>query len=466
MSSISPSSSSLGLTGLASGIDTGAIVTSLMAAASAPKTAITLKQAAAQARQNVLQNIEAKLKTLSDASKDLQSSATWLPSQTASSADPTKVTAQITSGAGPGSYEVGVQNLASSEQHTYAYTPPAADSTIMIGSEPIPVSAGASLDAVVSSVNSDANASVFAVNVNGKLVLAAKTTGASSAFTASGGSIAEDPTKARAGVDANYTVDGQAFTSSSNVVSNGLAGVTLTLSGRTTSDVAVNVGNPGANSALITSKLNAFVSAYNDVVTTVQQATTQKKVPNAASATDASQGTLFGDSGLNAVLDNLRRTVSSAFSPAGATGADPTLLSQLGLSTGAAAASGFSQDSVDGKLTLDTAKLASMLTSNPLGAQRLLGGVTGSTGLAQGMQAVLDPQTQAGGQFDQRITQGTSAISDLATQLASINTRLAAKQAFLTNQFNQMELALGRSQAQGSSLTAQLASLAAQTSSR
>ncbi len=453
------SASSLGLTGLASGVDTSAIVNSLMAVQSLPKTAITLKQAAAQARQNVLQNIEAKLKTLNDASQDLQSSSTWLPSQTASSADPTRITAQITAGAGPGAYQVGIQNLASSEQHSYAYTPPGADSSITIGSETIPVSAGASLDSVVSAVNSDANASVFAVNVNGKLVLAAKTTGVASAFSAAGGSLVEDPTRARAGADANYTVDGQPFTSSSNVVANGLAGVTLTLTGKTTDDVAVTVGNPGPNSTLITTKLNAFVSAYNDVVSTIQQATTQKKVPNPQSATDASQGTLFGDSGLNAVLDNLRRTVTSAFSPAGATPSDPTLLSQIGLSTGAAAASGFNQDSVDGKLTLDTTRLASMLSTNPLGVQRLLGGVTGGAGLAQGMKGVLDPQTIAGGQFDQRISQGSSNISDLASQLTAMNARLAAKQAFLTNQFSQMEVALGRSQQQGSALNARLSSL-------
>lgn len=453
------SSGSLAMTGLASGVDTSAIVNSLMAVASAPKTQITLKQAAAQARQNVLQNIETKLKTLSDAGQDLRSLSTWLPSQSAASADPTKVTAAISAGAGPGGYAIGVQNLATSEQHTYAYAPQGADSSITIGSETIPVAAGATLDSVVSSVNSDANASVFAVNVNGKLVLAAKTTGASSAFTASGGSLVEDPTKTRPGTDANYTVDGQAFTSSSNTVSNGLPGVTLTLVGKTTSDVNVTVGNPGPNADLITSKLKAFTDAYNDVVTTVQQATQQKKVPNPQNATDASQGTLFDDPGLNSLLSNLRNTLGNVFSPSGTAAGDPNLLSQIGLSTGAAAASGFSADSVAGKLTLDTAKLGAMLASNPLGVQRLLGGVSGSSGLAQGMQAILDPETDAGGELDQRISQGQSDISDLASQLTAMNTRLAARQAFLTNQFSQMELALARSQQQGAALSAKLAAL-------
>jgi flagellar hook-associated protein 2 len=454
-------SGALAMSGLASGVDTSAIVNSLMAIASQGKTQIQIKQAAAQARQNALQNVETKLNALSGAATDLRSVATWAPSQSATSADTTRVTAQITSGAGPGGYAVGVQNLATSEQHTYAYTPPATDSTIMIGAEPISVAAGATLDSVVSSVNSDANSPVFAVNVNNKLVLAAKTTGASSAFTASGSSIVEDPTKARAGVDANYTVDGQAFTSSSNTVTNGLAGVSLTLVGKTTSDVTINVSNPGLSADQITAKLKAFATAYNDVVTTIQTLTQQKKVADPQTAADASQGVLFADPGLNALLSNLRTTVGSVFAPAGAGANDPKLLSQIGLSTGAAQASGFSADSVAGKLTLDTAKLSSMIQSNPLGVQRLLGGVTGSGGgLAQSMSTVLDPQVSAGGAFDQRVTNTRSDISDLASQLTSMNTRLAARQAYLTKQFNQMELALSQSQSQGQALQAKLASMA------
>src|SRR5215831_3752313 len=94
-------SSALAMTGLASGVDTSQIVNSLMAVASQPKTQITLKQAAAQARQTALQNIETKLKTLSSAADDLRSAGTWAPAQTAASADSTKVVAQITGGAGP-----------------------------------------------------------------------------------------------------------------------------------------------------------------------------------------------------------------------------------------------------------------------------------------------------------------------------------------------------------------------------
>jgi flagellar hook-associated protein 2 len=458
-------SSSLQLTGLSSGLDTSSIVNSLMAVASLPKTALTIKQDAAQARQALLQQIETQLKTLSSDSTALQSASTWLPSQTASSADTTKVGAQITGGAGPGGYEVGVQNLASSEQHTYAYTPSASDSSLSIGSETLDVPANTSLDSVVATVNSDSNASVFAVNVNGNLVLAAKTTGAASAFTASSSTLVEDPTKARAGTDANYTVDGQPFTSSSNVVTNGLAGVTLTLNGKTSSDVTVTVGNPGPNAAGITAALNSFVSDYNTVVSSIEAATTQVPVPNAQNATDAAQGVLYDDPGLKGLLDTLRSTIGNAFSPAGAGASDPTLLSQIGLSTGAPAASGFNQDSVDGKLTLNATTLQSMLQSDPLGVQRLLGGVTGSDGLAQGISAVLDPETQPGGEFDQRISEGTSDLSDLSNQLSEITERLTARQTFLQNEFSQMEVALAQSQAQGAAIGAKLAALSTPSSS-
>src|SRR5262249_40928536 len=155
-------------------------------------------------------------------------------------------------------------------------------------------------------------------------------------------------------------------------------------------DVSVNVSNPGLNATAVSDKLKAFANAYNDVVTTIQAQTQQKKVTNPQTTADAVQGVLFADPGLNSLLSNLRNTIGGVFPPGGAAPGDPTLLSQIGLATGAAQTSGFSADSVAGKLTLDGAKLASMIQSNPLGVQRLLGGITSSGGgLAQSISSLL-----------------------------------------------------------------------------
>src|SRR5206468_3929638 len=58
--------------------------------------------------------------------------------------------------------------------------------------EPITIAANASVDDVVGAINGDTNAGVFAVDVNGSVVLASTTTGNAGAFTASRATVTED----------------------------------------------------------------------------------------------------------------------------------------------------------------------------------------------------------------------------------------------------------------------------------
>src|SRR5690349_526483 len=87
---------------------------------SAPRANLVLRQTAAQARQDGLNAIKTKLTALSTAGSALSSFLTWGATQSASTSDPTLGSARITAGAGPGSYDVSVTQLATSEQRTYA----------------------------------------------------------------------------------------------------------------------------------------------------------------------------------------------------------------------------------------------------------------------------------------------------------------------------------------------------------
>jgi flagellar hook-associated protein 2 len=436
------------LSGLASGLDTQTIITQLMAAERAPRVHITDHQAADNAKESVVKDIQTKLGALNDATSALASVATWNPVQSMDSSDATKIAVSQLSGSGPGSYNVAVTQLATSDQHTYSYTPPAAASTIAIGSQSIPVAAGATVDDVVSSINSNTSAGVFAVDVNGSLVLAARSTGTANAFAATGSSLAEQTSLARPAQDAQYSVDnGPVQTSSSNVVANGIPGVQMTLKGVTTG-TTISVGNPGVDQGAITQSVKSFIDAYNSALDAIRSATQEQ-----TSSTDPSKGSMYQDTTLTSAMDALRNGISQIFSGIGNPG-NMQLLSDIGISTGATTgSSAYSADSVAGKLTLDTTALTTALTSDPQSVQRLLGAASGVSGFAQSVQSTLKPYTDPGGLLDTVVTSTDSDLRDLADQLTEFDQRMTDQQTILQNQFTALETSLQSLNSQGSSLT-------------
>lgn len=447
------------LSGLASGLDTQSIISQLMAVEEVPRTRITYQQDAASKRQSLLQDLSTKLTSLKDANDDLKSALTWLDTQTVASTDDSKVGVARTAGAPPGGYDVAVTQLASAARSTYAYAPPAADSSLTVYDADgttvratIALSAGATIDDAVSAINSSADAQLYAVNVSGQLVLSAKTTGASSGFSVAG---AGSQVQSVAGQDALFTINSTSYQRSSNTVTDALPGVTLTLKAKTGSDpVGVTVGVPGPDKDGVTTKAKAFVDAYNALVTAARADLSEEAVPNPANIVDAEKGTLHGDSGLSGMLTSLRSAVGSQI--AGMTGT-LTTLADIGISTGAAnTGSTINQDAVDGKLTLDTTKLSAALDADPTGVQRLLGGVAGTDGFAQAFAAVVDPYEGTGGIFDQRITSAGQDLSRIKDQLDAFDAQMTAKQDYYQKQFTALETALEQSQSMGSAFAGML----------
>jgi len=450
-------SSAIQFTGLASGLDTEAIITQLMAIERQPRTRLTLKQAAAQAQEDSLNAIRTKLTALNLATTDLSSAALWEPTQAVDTTDATKVTARRTGGAGPGGYQVAVTSLASSEQRTFTFGDTSAQSTLTLKGAwqtagiDVTVPAGATVDDVVATINSKSDAPVYAVNVNGSLVLSSKKTGTNFGFTVSGDAQLTGST-VKAGADAAYTVDGVAKTSATNVVSDGIPGLELTLRAPTSSAVTVNVGAPAPDKAQTIAAVKSFVSAYNDVVTKVRAELTERRVMSPQSTADAQKGDLFGDPMLASLIDGMRQSVSGA-AVGGLT------LAAIGISTGKATGAAASADSIDGKLTVDEAALSKALDDDPAAVQKLLGGVTDTPGFAQSFAATLSPITKGGGLLAARIDAADSAVTYIKGQLDDMDRRLTMREDHLRKQFTALETALQRSQSQSSDLAARLASL-------
>ena len=97
------------------------------------------------------------------------------------------------------------------------------------------ITAGDTLATIASKINADSDSQVYASVINNKLVLSGQVTGAANTIAVtSDHTLAADlgVTQTLTANDAAYTINGQPMTSASNIVSNGLAGMTLTCTGR------------------------------------------------------------------------------------------------------------------------------------------------------------------------------------------------------------------------------------------
>jgi flagellar hook-associated protein 2 len=291
------------------------------------------------------------------------------------------------------------------------------------------------------------------------LVFSSRATGQTAgAFTAAAGSLAEDPLRAVGGLDSSYSVNGgTAKGSSTNVVTDLVPGLSLTLKATTTvsGPVTVNVGAPGPDSANVTAKVKAFVDQYNSTLDFVRSKLDEKKVANPQTAADQAKGLLNGDTMLEGILSQLRIAVSATYATGGSSTADQ--MGEIGVSTGSAVGTGgLNSDAIKGKLTFDAAKFATALANDPQSVKSLL---SGSSGFGQAIDAMLMPTLQAGGTMASRLTSEDTNKKRISDQIARMDVQLQKKQDTLKQQFTAMEKALQASQAQGQWLSGQLAGL-------
>lgn len=448
----------ISLTGLATGLDTEAIVEALIAIERQPRVRMQQREEAIKARQTALRDIATRLRNLKNAAADLRSVALWADTQTVSTNDETKLSARRISGAGPGGYQVEVLQLARAEQRTYDFTPSATPTTITLeggGGDPVTIEleAGATLDDLVAAINGNAEAPVYAVNVDGRLVLSSRKTGAANGFTATGAGLVEDVAAAKVGLDAQFTVDGGPVqTASTNVVTSAIPGVELTFKAVTGGPMTVTVGEPKPDTAAIKKKIEAFVEQYNSAVSFIREKLTEERDSN-----DPKKGVLRNDAMLTGLLGTLRQAITEVF--AGNPG-DVDQLIDIGVSTGASNADGsINQNSVQGLLVLNSSKLEEKLSANLLDVRRLLGGISGVDGFAQRIEGILGPVTQADGVLDARLDSADSELRRIRDQMNALDERLEQREERLRMQFATLERLLANSQSQGMWLSGQLAAL-------
>jgi flagellar hook-associated protein 2 len=449
--------------GIATGLDTNSIINSLLALDRQPETLLTQQSTIETARETALKSIQTSMRTLQTASQALRDPSVWANSQTVTSSNTNAITAVLTGGAAAGGFQIGIQRLASADQVTQQTSLATASTDdvlhIQVGAgttTDVNVTAGDTLATIASKINTNTTSQVYASVINNKLVLSGQVTGAANTISVtSDHTLASDlgMTQSLTANDAKYTINGQPMTSASNTVSNGLAGVSLTLNGTTSNDATLVVSAPAPNASTITSTIQGFVTAYNSTIDLVSGYVSDPKIARPTTDAQREAGMLQGDPQLLSILSKLRQTVTTTMSgAAGGMG----YLGSIGLSTGAAVGSGtISQDSLKGKISLDTTKLTAALASNFSGVKALFTNATGtyaSEGLSQRMDDLVNPQAGSTGLLTGRITSEASLVTSYFQQIADIEQRVTLHETSLRQQFTAMETAVARLQSTSSAL--------------
>lgn len=454
---------SISFSGLASGFDSASYIKAIMAQESIPITKLQTKIDNSNAFRGVFNTMNTKLVTLKDAALALKDAASFTATK-ATSSDTTKLNVTNSGSSLPGDYTVEVTDLAKAQvtaSKTFTSGDPFTDTGILT----IPHSTSGSTDIDLSSaeflgktndealallaqkINAVDNTAVKAAVVQTapgvkQLVLTGVETG--KAFTADG------PTSFWSNVTnagpAKLTVNGLSITSESNTVQDAVPGVTLTLTGTGTSAVKVV-----QDVDQITSKIDAFVSAYNAVIDQIST-NTQKSVKNDNGTMSL---TLQGDSTIRGLRTQLGDWVNSLFP----SGGPFKILSEVGLEVDKGVTSAAL---MTGKLSFDKDKFKEALAEDPDAVQHLFTGSDDGTvaGVGQFFADELKNWTDSiDGYMVSRIKGYDADISFMKEQITSMQDRLDMKEASLKRKYANLEVVMSQLNSQKDWMSTQAAQL-------
>lgn len=373
--------------GIGSGLDVDGIVSKLMAVESQPLTQLTKKEVAYQAKLSAYGNLKSALSSFQGALSALNSSSKFT-GLSASVGDGSVLSASASSVASPSSHTLEVTQLSQAQSMRTNFT--AANVTDVVGSGKLTFYFGtdnagvftpnpdkgaqtvtidpedntlAGVRDAINSANAGVSASIINDGTTNRLVLTSASGAANSLKISvddddlddtnmSGLSqLAYDPAAASgsgknmvetlAAKDATVIVDGITITHATNQISTAIQGVTLNLT-------KTNIGTPttvsvSRDTASVTSAVEGFVKAYNELGGTIKELT-------AYDAKTKTAGVLLGDSAVRSIQSQVRGVLNTAIRDLNG---DNTTLSNIGVS--------FQKD---GTLKLDSGKLSTAVNSD------------------------------------------------------------------------------------------------------
>jgi len=458
---------SMSVDGLISGMDTGTLVSQLVAAEGATQTALKSRMSATQSSASAYRTVNTTFLAITAAAEAAVKSDLW----TAAKGTPSASSVAVSIGATPvnGSLSFTVESVATNHgvanknaAWTSATAPYGASSIEVFDSlgaskGTITIGGAQTLKDAAAAINADTTKKLSAavVQIRGGLTpefalqVTAKESGKDNKFSLTGAGTFGDTT---VGTDAELKIGdaGGAYSvySKTNTFDSVMPGATITVSKKEPTAVTVTVA---ADPDAVATKVSALVDAVNAALTTVKTYTS-----NAPGSTAA----LKGDYSLTSLSGRLLDAVSDAV---GAYGSPAKIGFQL---------------TKDGKITFDKAKFVTALTDTPAMAPDMISGraasngidgavgggddVTAITGIAAKLLAISKSASDATTGSIVALANGQdSLVKDYKARIEAWDLRLEKRRDMLTRQFTAMETALSSLRNQSTWLAGQINSLSA-----
>lgn len=444
-------------------IDVRGLVSQLVAAERGPtQNIINNKEQLTSLRLSALGALKGALSGFQSALEPLRTSGLY-DSRSAVSADTDFFTASATASAATGVYDIEVLERASA--HQLRSNPYAGGASATVGTGTLTIATGEnsfsveidadnnSLSGIAAAINgASTNTGVQATLITGvdgtRLVLTARSTGASSAITVTqtggdGGlaAIAYDPptttnlTQAQAARDARISISGIEATSETNVFADAIEGVTITAKKQAENPGETLALTVSRNTSAVTESVKKFISAYNAMYGEMAK----QRAFDPATRTAAP---MFGDAMLRSIESQVRNALNNPI--AGAAG-DFTTLASIGVKTTAS-----------GTLQLDEAKFNAAVAADPSVVSRLFGG---ENGVAERMHALMKSKLADGAEISSRNSTLDNTLKQLDKDKEALDVRMAALQARYLKQFSALDTLLSGLQQTSAYLSQQLANL-------
>jgi flagellar hook-associated protein 2 len=239
--------------------------------------------------------------------------------------------------------------------------------------------------------------------------------------------------------DASFNVDGMDMTSSKNAVTDAIAGVTLNLTGITTTNVPANLVFSRDNSTIST-KLDALVTAYNDANTMLGVVSDPK------STVETYGATLVGNNIVSTVRNQMRQLISNNSSTPGG---GLTALRDIGFTLDQTGVLSIDKTKLDSALKNNFENVVTLVTGNRENQSKFSALPSGVAGEAvKKLTALLDTTAP----LTTQSTNLTTKISAYKKQLADLDTRMTSLLARYNKQFAAMESMVGQSKSLQTSL--------------
>ena len=426
--------------GFGSGIDTKQLVTDLSAASREPKVArINTLTQANQTRISALSQARSDLEGFADSLGQMVSDGTLRSTPTVSDDSVLGATARAGLYADSFAATVVVNQLARAQS---SYSGIVADRTAAIGTGTMTLTVGAvattitidstnnNLDGLANAINNSGGgvtASIIADEGGHRLILKGPS-GATNAFTFAVDAGADPALSAfaygagggmtlgQSAANAEFTIDGVAFSRVSNIIDDVVPGMSLTLK-KAAPGQPVDIG-ASRPLDIIKQTVGDFVSVYNQL---------KKSLSSAA-----------GLSGSTSSLRELERELSGLIGQVVSSHGSINKLTDIGVST-----------TKDGLLAVDEAKLAQVLASDAGAVEALFnprrdGGRTAASdpGIAFTLDAIRDKAIATDGVIDRVTKSLDSRKATLLEQLENVETREDAYRARLEKQYSSLDARL------------------------